>query len=114
MSDQTTNVIEAGNLIKGLMTGEEAAPIETVPTEVTEEPIETVETEETQGILTEEAESPEIEESYEAEELSESSETQENSKEPYYSVIVDGTDLSVNLEELIQGYQRNADYPWIF
>ncbi len=46
MSDQTTNVIEAGKLIKGLMTGSEAAPIENVPTEVTEEPIETVETEE--------------------------------------------------------------------
>jgi hypothetical protein len=46
----------------------------------------------------------------EAEETSESSDIQENSEEPYYSVTVDGTDLSVNLEELIQGYQRNADY----
>lgn len=110
MSDQTTNVIEAGNLIKGLMTGSEAAPIENVPTEVTEEPIETVETEEIQGILTEEAESPDETESYEAEEISESSETQENSEEPMYTVTVDGTDLGVNLEELIQGYQRNADY----
>ena len=110
MSDQTTNVIEAGNLIKGLMTGSEAAPIENVPTEVTEEPIETVETEEPQGILTEEAESPDETESYEAEEISESSETQENSEEPMYTVTVDGTDLGVNLEELIQGYQRNADY----
>ena len=110
MSDQTTNVIEAGNLIKGLMTGSEAAPIENVPTEVTEEPIETVETEEIQGILSEEAESPDETESYEAEEISESSETQENSEEPMYTVTVDGTDLGVNLEELIQGYQRNADY----
>jgi len=110
MSDQTTNVIEAGNLIKGLMTGSEAAPIENVPTEVTEEPIETVETEEIQGILSEETESPDETESYEAEEISESSETQENSEEPMYTVTVDGTDLGVNLEELIQGYQRNADY----
>ena len=106
--NQTTNVIEAGNIIKSLMTGDEAAPIETVPTEVSEEPIETVETEE--GLLTEETESPDETESYEAEETSESSDIQENSEEPYYSVTVDGTDLSVNLEELIQGYQRNADY----
>ena len=106
--NQTTNVIEAGNIIKGLMTGSESAPIETVPTEISEEPIETVETEE--GLLTEETESPDETESYEAEETSESSDIQENSKEPYYAVTVDGTDLSVNLEELIQGYQRNADY----
>ena len=106
--NQTTNVIEAGNIIKSLMTGEESAPIETVPTEVSEEPTETVETEE--GLLTEETESPDETESYEAEETSESSDIQENSEEPYYSVTVDGTDLSVNLEELIQGYQRNADY----
>jgi len=106
--NQTTNVIEAGNIIKSLMTGDEAAPIETVPTEVSEEPTETVETEE--GLLTEETESPDEIESYEAEETSESSDIQENSEEPYYSVTVDGTDLSVNLEELIQGYQRNADY----
>jgi hypothetical protein len=90
------------------MTGDESAPIETVPTEVSEEPTETVETEE--GLLTEETESPDEIESYEAEETSESSDIQENSEEPYYSVTVDGTDLSVNLEELIQGYQRNADY----
>ena len=106
--NQTTNVIEAGNIIKSLMTGDESAPIETVPTEVSEEPTETVETEE--GLLTEETESPDEIESYEAEETSESSDIQENSEEPYYSVTVDGTDLSVNLEELIQGYQRNADY----
>ena len=106
--NQTTNVIEAGNIIKSLMTGEESAPIETVPTEVSEEPTETVETEE--GLLTEETESPDETESYEAEETSESSDIQENSEEPFYSVTVDGTELSVNLEELIQGYQRNADY----
>ena len=106
--NQTTNVIEAGNIIKSLMTGEESAPIETVPTEVSEEPTEAVESEE--GLLTEETESPDEIESYEAEETSESSDIQENSEEPYYSVTVDGTDLSVNLEELIQGYQRNADY----
>ena len=106
---QATNVIDAGNLIKGLMTNNEAAPVETAPTEVSEEPTETVPTEE-EGLLTEETESPNETESYEAEETSESSDIQENSEEPMYTVTIDGTDLSVNLEELIQGYQRNADY----
>ena len=106
---QATNVIDAGNLIKGLMTNNESAPVESAPTEVSEEPTETVETEE-EGLLTEETESPNETESYEAEETSESSDIQENSEEPMYTVTIDGTDLSVNLEELIQGYQRNADY----
>ena len=106
---QATNVIDAGNLIKGLMTNNESAPVETAPTEVSEEPTETVETEE-EGLLTEETESPNETESYEAEETSESSDIQENSEEPMYTVTIDGTDLSVNLQELIQGYQRNADY----
>ncbi len=44
--NQATNVIEAGNIIKSLMTGDESAPIETVPTEVAVYPSETVETEE--------------------------------------------------------------------
>ena len=106
---QATNVLDAGNIIKGLMTKEESAPVENVPTETTEEPTETVESEE--GLLTEETESPmEMETSDKVEETSESSDIQENSEEPFYSVTVDGTELSVNLEELIQGYQRNADY----
>jgi hypothetical protein len=106
---QTTNVIEAGNIIKGLMTNEESAPIETAPTEASEEQTETVEPEE--ELLTEEAENPnEVETPNEEEATSESSDIQENSEEPYYAVTVDGTELSVNLEELIQGYQRNADY----
>ena len=106
---QATNVIDAGNLIKGLMTNNESAPVESAPTEVSEEPTETVATEE-EGLLTEETESPNETESYEAEETSESSDIQENSEEPMYTVTIDGTDLSVTLEELIQGYQRNADY----
>jgi len=65
---QATNVLDAGNIIKGLMTKEESAPVENVPTETTEEPTETVESEE--GLLTEETESPDETESYEAEETS--------------------------------------------
>jgi len=46
----------------------------------------------------------------EDQELSESSDIQENSEEPVYTVTVDGTDYEVTQNELIQGYQRNADY----
>ena len=46
----------------------------------------------------------------ENQELSESSDIQENSEEPVYTVTVDGTDYEVTQDELIQGYQRNADY----
>ena len=113
---QATNVIEAGNLIKGLMSGT-AETTETEPT---------AETAESEAVETEEAEDETSSEetvnlsdvpyktfdeaNEEDHELSESTDIQENSEEPYYSVTVDGTDLSVNLEELIQGYQRNADY----
>ena len=68
---QATNVIDAGNLIKGLMTNNESTPVESAPTEVSEEPTETVTTEE-EGLLTEETESPNEIESYEAEETSRS------------------------------------------
>jgi hypothetical protein len=43
-------------------------------------------------------------------ELSESEDIQENSEEPVYTVTIDGTAFEVTQDELIQGYQRNADY----
>ena len=43
-------------------------------------------------------------------ELSESEDIQENSEEPIYTVTIDGTNFEVTQDELIQGYQRNADY----
>jgi hypothetical protein len=43
-------------------------------------------------------------------ELSESEDIQENSEEPIYTVTIDGTNYEVTQDELIQGYQRNADY----
>ena len=43
-------------------------------------------------------------------ETSESEDIQENSEEPIYTVTIDGTNFEVTQDELIQGYQRNADY----
>ena len=108
---QSTNVIEAGNLIKGLMTGDKSAdaPVEEAQAESTPEETQEVETpiEESSQIT----DAPIEESSYEEEqELSESTDIQENSEEPIYTVTVDGTDLEVTQDELIQGYQRNADY----
>ena len=108
---QSTNVIEAGNLIKGLMTGDKSAdtPVEEAQAESTPEETQEVDTpiEESSQIT----DAPIEESSYEeGQELSESTDIQENSEEPIYTVTIDGTDFEVTQDELIQGYQRNADY----
>jgi len=108
---QSTNVIEAGNLIKGLMTGDKSAdtPVEEAQAESTPEETQEVDTpiEESSQIT----DAPIEESSYEeGQELSESTDIQENSEEPIYTVTIDGTDYEVTQDELIQGYQRNADY----
>jgi len=119
---QSTNVIEAGNIIKGLMTGETSAdtPAEEAianseQEEVTEQAEVETSSEDTVNpsdvpykTFDEEESSEEFVE--EDQELSESSDIQENSEEPVYTVTVDGTDYEVTQDELIQGYQRNADY----
>jgi hypothetical protein len=119
---QTTNVIEAGNIIKGLMTGETSAdtPVEEAIANSTQEEVTDEAEVETSSKDTvnpsdvpyktfdEEESSEEVVE--EDQELSESSDIQENSEEPVYTVTVDGTDYEVTQDELIQGYQRNADY----
>jgi hypothetical protein len=119
---QSTNVIEAGNIIKGLMTGETSAdtPAEEAianseQEEVTEQAEVETSSEDTVNpsdvpykTFDEEEFSEEVVE--EDQELSESSDIQENSEEPVYTVTVDGTDYEVTQDELIQGYQRNADY----
>ncbi len=119
---QETNVIEAGNIIKGLMTGETSAdtPVEEAVANSTQEEVTEQAEVETSSEDTvnpsdvpykkfdEEESSEEFVE--ENQELSESSDIQENSEEPVYTVTVDGTDYEVTQDELIQGYQRNADY----
>ena len=110
---QPTNVIEAGNIIKGLMTGEkseEVTPVEEAVAESTQETEEaevenssdeTVNPSDVPYMTTEEEQSLET---------SESEDIQENSEEPIYTVTIDGTNFEVTQDELIQGYQRNADY----
>ena len=119
---QSTNVIEAGNIIKGLMTNDTSAdtPVEeavanSTQQEVTDEAEVETSSEDTVNpsdvpykTFDEEQSLEEVVE--EDQELSESSDIQENSEEPVYTVTVDGTDYEVTQNELIQGYQRNADY----
>ena len=108
---QSTNVIDAGNLIKGLMTGDKSAdtPVEEAQAQSTPEETQEVDTpiEESSQIT----DAPIEESSYEeGQELSAATDIQENSEEPIYTVTIDGTDYEVTQDELIQGYQRNADY----
>jgi len=119
---QATNVIEAGNIIKGLMTGETSADTpaeEAIANSEQEEVTEQAEVETSSEDTVNPSDVPykkfDEEESSEEfveenQELSESSDIQENSEEPVYTVTVDGTDYEVTQDELIQGYQRNADY----
>lgn len=119
---QATNVIEAGNIIKGLMTGETSADTpaeEAIANSEQEEVTEQAEVETSSEDTVNPSDVPykkfDEEESLEEfveenQELSESSDIQENSEEPVYTVTVDGTDYEVTQDELIQGYQRNADY----
>ena len=119
---QATNVIEAGNIIKGLMTGETSADTpaeEAIANSTQEEVTEQAEVETSSEDTVNPSDVPykkfDEEESSEEfveenQELSESSDIQENSEEPVYTVTVDGTDYEVTQDELIQGYQRNADY----
>jgi len=114
---QPTNVVDAGNIIKGLMTGDDAAetPVETAvaeSTQTTEEAEVETSSEETVNPsdvpYKDQGEEPLSEEI--VQETSESEDIQENSEEPIYTVTIDGTDYEVTQDELIQGYQRNADY----
>jgi hypothetical protein len=105
MADEAMNVLDAAETIKGLMTGTnktEEAPAETV--EATEEVVEeTIE----DNIPTQDIEPIEV-----AEEATDDAEQDinESSEQPLYRVKVQGDELEVTLDELLQGYQREADY----
>tara|TARA_Y100001938_G_scaffold130653_1_gene186883 strand:+ start:1352 stop:2356 length:1005 start_codon:yes stop_codon:yes gene_type:complete len=114
---QSTNVIEAGNLIKGLMTGDTSAdtPVEEAVAKSTEEATEETEVETSSEETVNPSDVPYMNQenddlTNEQNKLSESTDIQENSEEPVYTVTIDGTDYEVTQDELIQGYQRNADY----
>ena len=102
MADEAMNVIDAGKTIAGLMQNQdkpEEAPAESEPTEEVEQPT----TEDLPGEETEEVEVAEATD--EAQE-----DINESSEEPTYQVKVSGQTMEVTLDELLQGYQREADY----
>ena len=110
---QPTNVIEAGNIIKGLMTGEpseEVTPVEEAVAQSTQQETEETEVETSSEETVNPSDVPYMKTEEEQSELSESEDIQENSEEPIYTVTIDGTNYEVTQDELIQGYQRNADY----
>ncbi len=110
---QPTNVIEAGNIIKGLMTGEtseEVTPVEEAVAQSTQQETEEAEVETSSEETVNPSDVPYMKTEEEQSELSESEDIQENSEEPIYTVTIDGTNYEVTQDELIQGYQRNADY----
>ena len=108
MADEAMTVIDAGKTIAGLMTGQtktEEAPAEPVQEnetteEVVEQPIE-------DNIPAEDIEPIEV-----AEEATDDAEQDinESLEQPLYRVKVQGDELEVTLDELLQGYQREADY----
>ena len=103
---ETGSIVEAQSAILGLLEPEEATPEtqEGAPTEDVEES-----TEETQDEpLEEEVLEDESEEDESEEEESEEDEVEEEPE--VYAVKVDGEELEVSLEELVQGYSRHSDY----
>jgi len=107
MANEAMSVIDAGKTIAGLMQNQgkpEEAPANEAPAE--SEPTEEVEQPTTEDLPVEETEEVDV-----AEATDEAQEDiNENSEEPSYEVKVNGQTLNVTLDELLQGYQREADY----
>jgi transcription initiation factor TFIIIB Brf1 subunit/transcription initiation factor TFIIB len=112
MSDaeqQPTTVSGAANTIKGLLN--QSADTQPAPTEtatVTEETLTQAEEPIAPSNVPDEpnALSEEYDESVESDIV----ETTELSEEPIFPVVIDGQKYEVNQNELINGYQRQADY----
>ena len=102
MADEAMSVLDAGKTIAGLMQNQdkpEEAPAESEPTEEVEQPT-------TEDLPVEETEEVDV-----AEATDEAQEDiNESSEEPTYEVKVSGRTMEVTLDELLQGYQREADY----
>lgn len=108
---QPGSINEAQSAIVGLLDRETTPETEAASEEV--EAKSETEAEATEVTESEDVES-EVNEATEEEEVKESDgdeETEvESEEDPLYRVRVDGEDLEVNLEELRQGYSRQADY----
>ena len=109
MADKATNVIDAGKVIAGLMTSE-PEPEQKEATE-TQEPVEEAEAAPVEESQDEETVNP-SDVPYMEQELEEEAtqDINESSEEPAYTVKVDGSEMEVTLDELLRGYQREADY----
>jgi len=104
MADEAMNVLDAAETIKGLMTG--TKPTEEAPAETVEATEEVVEETTTDDIPVEDIEEVEVADATDDAEQ----DIDESPEEPSYTVKVDGSELTVTLDELLRGYQREADY----
>jgi len=103
MADEATNVLGAAKTLSGLMQNLPSEPAPAEPEETTEEVVE----EPTEEIIpAEDVEEVEVAEATDDAEQ----DIDESPEEPSYTVKVDGSELTVTLDELLRGYQREADY----
>jgi len=113
MAEKATTVIDAGKVIAGLMTNEPEPETTEQPVETEAAPVEESQDEETVNPSDVPYMEQELEEAPAEEAVVEEEATQdidENSEEPSYTVKVDGSEMEVTLDELLRGYQREADY----
>ena len=103
MADEATNVLGAAKTLSGLMQGLTSEPAPAEPEQTTEEVVEEP-TED--NIPVEDVEEVEVAEATDDAEQ----DIDESPEEPSYTVKVDGSELTVTLDELLRGYQREADY----
>jgi len=103
MADEATNVLGAAKTLSGLMQNLPSEPAPAEPEETTEEVVEEP-TED--NIPVEDVEEVEVAEATDDAEQ----DINESSEEPSYTVKVDGSEMEVTLDELLRGYQREADY----
>lgn len=103
-------IMSATNALLGMMEPEEVKPEseEAQPEEV-EESTEEIQDESSEEVSEEEEESVEDEEESE-EELDEYEDEEEPGLNTTYAVKVDGEEVEVSLDELMQGYSRQSDY----
>ena len=114
MADKATNVIDAGKVIAGLMTSEPESETTEQPVEAEAAPVEQSQDEDTVNPSDVPYMEQELEEAPAEEAVAEDEATQdinESSEEQLaYTVKVDGSEMDVTLDELLRGYQREADY----
>ena len=114
MADKATNVIDAGKVISGLMTSEPEPQTTEQPVETEAAPVEESQDEDTVNPSDVPYMEQELEQAPAEEAVAEDEATQDinesSEEQPAYTVKVDGSEMDVTLDELLRGYQREADY----